>query len=128
MLMRRRAQLFGYWLAASVLFLLVAGCGRPQAAAPRVAPADVVFVIPSGTESALERGESAFAFPDEIEVPVGGSVVITNEDYAMHYFFDIPVAPGQTIRKPFGRAGSFVYQGGLSCSISRTNAITVRVN
>jgi hypothetical protein len=48
------------------------------------------------------------------------------ENHAMHYFFDIPVAPCQTIRKPFPRTGEFVYHGGLSCSISRTNTIKVR--
>jgi hypothetical protein len=95
--------------------------------APVTRTADVTFVIPSGTEAALERGEAAFHFPDEIAVQAGRSVVITNQDYAMHYFFDIPVAPGQTIRKPFPRTGEFVYQGGLSCSISRSNTIRVRV-
>ena len=89
---------------------------------------DVAFVIPSGTEAALERGEPAFQFPDEIRVPSGHSIAITNQDYAMHYFFDIPVAPGQTIRKAFPRGGEFVYQGGMSCSISRTNTIKVRVD
>ena len=44
-----------------------------------------------------------------------------------HAEIDIPVAPGQTIRKPFPRVGAFVYQGGLSCSISRSNTIRVRV-
>jgi hypothetical protein len=115
------------------LSLVIAGLlvlfGSACAAAPS-APAsqDVEFVIPSGTESALNRGEPAFQFPEEIVVPAGGSVVITNHDNAMHYFFDIPVAPGQTIRKAFPRAGSFVYQGGMSCSISRTNTIKVRVS
>ena len=89
---------------------------------------DVAYVIPSGTEAALDRGEPGFQFPDQIDVPAGQSVVITNHDYAMHYFFDIPVAPGQTIRKPFPRAGEFVYQGGMSCSISHGNTIKVRVN
>ena len=104
--------------------LLVVACSP---SAPVTATADVAFVIPSGTEAALERGETAFQFPDEISVQAGRSVVITNQDFAMHYFFDIPVAPGQTIRKPFPRAGEFVYQGGLSCSISRSNTIRVRV-
>jgi hypothetical protein len=85
-------------------------------------------VIPAGTEAALEQGEPAFQFPDEIRLHPGQAVVITNDDHAMHYFFDIPVAPGQTIRKPFANAGAFVYQGGLSCSISRTNTIKVRVD
>jgi hypothetical protein len=88
----------------------------------------VAFVIPSGTEAALARGEPAFRFPEEIRLRAGQAIVIRNDDYAMHYFFDIPVAPGETIRKPFLRPGAFVYQGGLSCSISRTNTIRVRVD
>jgi len=104
-----------------VAVLLVSGCATSSA------PRDVVFTIPPGTDSALQRGEPAFQFPEQILVPTGRAVVITNQDYAMHYFFDIPVAPGQTISKSFPRSGEFVYQGGLSCSISRTNAIRVRV-
>ena len=115
------------WILVTLMTVGVVACS-PSAPASRSTPDDVVFVIPSGTEAALERGESAFQFPDEISVAAGRSVVITNQDYAMHYFFDIPVAPGQTIRKAFPRAGEFVYQGGLSCSISRSNTIRVRAN
>jgi hypothetical protein len=107
------------------LSLLVVACGPVRSAQ---APSEVAFVIPAGTESALERGEAAFRFPEEIDLTAGQSVVIKNEDHAMHYFFDIPVAPGQTIRKEFPRTGAFVYQGGLSCSISRSNAIMVHVS
>ncbi len=110
------------FLLAGVVVLFGSACAEVPPTAT-----DVEYVIPSGTEAALNRGEPAFQFPEEIEVPAGQAVVITNHDYAMHYFFDIPVAPGQTIRKPFPRAGEFVYQGGLSCSISRANAIKVRV-
>src|SRR5689334_20736902 len=109
---------------AGLLVLSGVGC----ASAPVKRGTDVVFVIPPGTEAALERGAPAFQFPEEIELKAGNAVVITNQDYAMHYFFDIPVAPGQTIRKPFARPGGFVYQGGLSCSISRSNTIKVRVD
>jgi hypothetical protein len=125
----RRAP-FEKWIllvVAALLLVGMVGCAASGAVAPAPAPTDVAFVIPAGTEAALERGEPAFQFPDEIQLQAGQSVVITNQDYAMHYFFDIPVAPGQTIRKPFTRVGAFVYQGGLSCSISRTNSIKVRV-
>jgi hypothetical protein len=118
-----------FW--TGLLLLASIACATPGGTtlAPTSATPDVTFVIPAGTEAAFERGDdSAFQFPDEIQLQAGQSVVITNRDYAMHYFFDIPVAPGQTIRKPFPRAGAFVYQGGLSCSISRTNSIKVRVN
>jgi hypothetical protein len=114
--------------ASTFVLLLVAACAPSATTLTPDASADVIFDIPSGTEAALERGEDAFHFPDEIRVEAGRSVVITNHDFAMHYFFDIPVAPGQTIRKPFPRAGAFVYQGGLSCSISRSNTIRVRVD
>ncbi len=110
-------------LIAGLLLLFGSACAGSSPPPPR----DVEFVIPAGTEAALNRGEPAFQFPDEIDVPAGQSVVITNQDNAMHYFFDIPVAPGQTIRKAFPRTGLFVYQGGLSCSISRANTIKVRV-
>jgi len=85
----------------------------------------VSFVIPPGTEAAMERGDAAFEFPDPIDVPTGGAVVITNHDVAMHYFFDVPISPGQTISKTFPRSGDFVYQGGLSCSLSHAHTIRV---
>ncbi len=116
------------WAVLGMIGLLAAACSPVPPTDVPAASADVTFVIPSGTEAALEQGEPAFQFPDEIRVQAGQSVVITNHDYAMHYFFDIPLAPGQTIRKPFLRTGDFVYQGGLSCSISRSNSIKVRVN
>src|SRR5262249_61119287 len=97
--------------------------------APRDTAPDVTFVIPAGTEAALERGDlAAFHFPDPIQVQAGQSVVVTNHDHAMHYFFDMPIAPGETIRKPFPRPGMFVYDGGLSCSLSGHGAIMVHVD
>ncbi len=119
------AAAFG--LAAAFSVACTPAGSESSSAVPAPAPTDVTFVIPAGTESSLERGEPGFHFPDEIQLRAGQSVVITNQDYAMHYFFDIPVAPGETIRKSFSRPGEFVYQGGLSCSISRTNSIKVRV-
>jgi hypothetical protein len=88
---------------------------------------DVDFVIPPGTEAALERDEPAFRFPDAIRLQPGRAVSVTNQDYAMHYFFDMPVAPGQTVRKVFPRTGVFVYHGGESCSIGQGSTIWVQV-
>jgi hypothetical protein len=110
-----------------LLLVLATACAPGRGAASSAPPANVSFVIPAGTEAALGRGEPAFQFPEEIDLHAGQAVVITNDDHAMHYFFDIPIAPGETIRKPFPHTGEFVYQGGLSCSISRSNAIKVRV-
>jgi hypothetical protein len=117
-------------VVTGLLVLLLSACAPSAAPATSAAPestADVTFDIPPGTEAALDRGEPGFQFPEDIQLKAGQSVLVANHDYAMHYFFDIPIAPEQTIRKPFPRAGSFVYQGGMSCSISRTNTIKVHV-
>jgi hypothetical protein len=90
--------------------------------------ADVTFVIPAGTQAAAERDEAAFQFPAPIRLRDGQAVAITNHDDAMHYFFDMPIAPGETIRKVFPRPGIFVYQGGESCSTGAASTIWVRVD
>jgi hypothetical protein len=117
------------WLpVVGIVLVLLASvaCAAPSDRASDVS--DVTFVIPAGTEAALERDDAAaFHFPDPIQVQAGQTVVITNHDHAMHYFFDMPIAPGETIRKPFPRPGMFVYDGGLSCSLSGHGAIMVQV-
>jgi hypothetical protein len=126
--------------AATVLGLalvLISGCAvQPvplplpapvPAPAVAVSPPDLVFVIPRGTASADMRGEPIFTIPSEITVISGQSVVIQNDDQAMHYFAEVPIAPGQTYRKVFGRPGAFGYGGILSCSISERKSVTVTV-
>lgn len=114
-----------------VVFTVTAGCVAqplPVAAPVAVAPlADLVFVIPSGTASADMRGEPIFTIPSEMTVLTGQSVVIQNNDHAMHYFAETPIAPGQTYRKVFGRPGAFGYGGVLSCSIAEKKTVTVTV-
>jgi len=124
----RRSTLATWLCFAGLLLLLATACTPARVAAPVTSPNEIAFVIPSGTEAALARGEAAFHFPDEVHLQAGQTVVVTNQDYAMHYFFDIPIAPGEMIRKTFPRSGGFVYQGGLSCSISRSNTIKVFVD
>jgi hypothetical protein len=114
---------------AGLMALLATACVAPTPAPPPATPADVTFVIPPGAEASLERGEPSFQFPEDIVLQAGQSVVVSNQDYAMHYFFDIPIAPGQTIRKAFPGPGTFVYQGGMSCSMPQApGAIFVQVN
>jgi hypothetical protein len=126
-----------------VIGLALAGLTSACAAQPTLAPAprsaaaplqvarpaeDVVFVIPSGTFAAETRGEPIFTLPSTIRVHVGQGIVIQNDDQAMHYFFDVPVAPGQSFRKAFNQVGSFGYSPGLSCSLAQSGSITVEVS
>jgi hypothetical protein len=124
-----------------VVLLLSMACGpaRPvgaplpqPVAAPLLpsasAPADVVFVIPPETYAAELRGEPVFAVPNEIQLIVGQSITVRNDDHAMHYFFDIPIAPGQSVRKTFNQTGRYGYNPGLSCSIVRDGSVSVVVS
>ena len=97
-------------------------------ARPAPPPPDLAFVIPFGAFAAEMRGEPTFSLPSPIRVSVGQAIVIRNEDQAMHYFFDVPIAPGQTVRKTFNEPGSFGYSPGLSCSLTRDGSITVEVS
>src|SRR5436190_17382268 len=117
------------FLAITLLLALAAltGCGAVQPA-PAAPPADLEFVIPLGTAAAGMRGEETFRFPTPIRVVAGQAVLVKNEDHAMHYFFDMPVAPGQTVRKVFPHPGSFAYSGGLSCSVASMSSIRVEVS
>ncbi|MCC7107505.1 MAG: hypothetical protein IT307_20400 [Chloroflexi bacterium] len=90
-------------------------------------PGELLFVIPAGTFAAEVAGEPSFSLPPTIPVVVGQTIAIRNNDQAMHYFFDAPIAPGQTVRKAFLRPGSYSYSPGLSCSLAKGAPITVKV-
>jgi hypothetical protein len=140
----RRGQRRVLSAALAGLALLAAGCAVPLAPVPVGAPVplaapaplrarpagpppDVVLVVPPGTFAAEMRGEPAFSMPSHIRLVVGQSITVRNDDQAMHYFFDVPVAPGQSFRKTFSKPGSFGYSPGLSCSLAREGGVTVEV-
>src|SRR5205823_14880266 len=91
-------------------------------------PPDLVFVISPGTFAAEARGEPAFTIPSEIHVALGQSIVVHNEDQAMHYFFNVPIAPGESFRKTFDRSGKVGYNPGLSCSLAKGGSVMVEVD
>jgi hypothetical protein len=89
------------------------------ASAPSALPADVVFVIPPGAAAAQMRGDpDAFRLPAEMHVVVGQRIVVRNEDQAMHYFFYLPIAPGQAVFKAFDQPGQYGYSTIYSCSLA----------
>jgi hypothetical protein len=73
------------------------------------------------------RGEAAFTLPAVIRVEAGQGIAVRNEDGAMHYFFSMPIAPGQTVRKTFEQPGTYGYSTILSCSVASSETLTVQV-
>jgi hypothetical protein len=109
-----------------VITLFGAACASPAARLapatfPAVAPAppDLIFVIPPGAAAAQMRGDpDAFRLPAEMHVVVGQRIVVRNEDQAMHYFFYMPIAPGQEVLKAFDQPGQYGYSTIYSCSLA----------
>jgi hypothetical protein len=110
-------------VVAGFLMLALAAC-QPAPASP---PPDVEIVIPSGAFQAMVRGEPVSSIPDRIVLTSGQSVVVRNDDQAMHTFADELIWPGQTVRKTFVDRGEFRYSGGTSCSIGADTGITIDV-
>ena len=106
-----------------------AALGTAASVAGAAAPAeDLVFVIPLGTAAAQMRGDpDAYTLPPEIDVVVGQRIVVRNQDNAMHYFFYMPIAPGQEVVKTFDQPGQYGYSSLFSCSIGKPESVGVRV-
>jgi hypothetical protein len=117
-------------VALGVIALFGAACAAPAARlapstfpavapAPAPAPPDLIFVIPPGAAAAQMRGDpDAFRLPAEMNVVVGQRIVVRNEDQAMHYFFYLPIAPGQEVFKAFDQPGQYGYSTIYSCSLA----------
>lgn len=115
----------------SLVLLALVACGpapHPSAAAAPTPPPDVVFVIPRGAAQAELRGEDLVKLPSPIDLVAGQRVVIHNDDVAMHYFFQQPVAPGQTLERRFDEPGAYTWSGTLSCSIGKAHSLRVVVS
>jgi hypothetical protein len=115
----------------AVLVLVVVGVAcAPPARAPvptPTPPPDLLFTIPRGAAAAEMRGEDLVKLPSPIELVAGQRVVILNEDVAMHYFFQQPVAPGQTLERRFDQPGGYTWSGVGSCSIGKAETLRVVV-
>lgn len=114
-------------MASGLGLVSTADCtARTSATAPATSP-DLLFVIPPGTAAMKMRGEPAFSLPPVIQIQAGQAIAVQNNDQAMHYFFSLPVAPGQTIRRTFLTVGRFGYNTLQSCSIADVEILTVDV-
>lgn len=106
--------------------LLASGCGANDAVQTATA-SNVEFTIESGALARQLRGQTIELIPTEIELVAGQSIVIHNEDQALHYFLDSPIWPGETLTKQFDEPGTFRYSGAFTCSIGSGTSLTVLV-
>lgn len=114
-------------LVSIPLAVLVAGCTFEETLDGPALPPEVNLAIPSGAYQASLRDEAVNGMPERLDLVVGQSVVIRNDDQAIHYFADVMIWPGQSVRKTFTDEGEFRYRGGLSCSVNADRGMVIVV-
>jgi hypothetical protein len=87
-------------------------------------PYDYEYVIPAGTAYEISLGKDPKIMPDALDVKVGQTIRIENQDSKSHTIGTFYVLAGQTLTYRFSTAG--VYEGICSTTPSKTFILTVR--
>ena len=81
------------------------------------------FTIPAGSGARIDAGEALEIIPAELEVTVGESIRIVNEDDRGHVVGIFYVGAGETIVQSFTSSGEL----SGSCSVHPSGRFTLRV-
>jgi len=106
------------WIAATVVAvvagLLLVACGSDSSSVPAAEAIDAVdnatyeFVIPAGAGEALDTGTPLEILPGELDVRVGETIRIVNEDDRGHTVGPFFVGANETLTQRFSSPGEFV--------------------
>ncbi len=101
-------------VAATVALLGLAGCGSDTSSDPATEVVDSVdaatyeYVIPLGAGEALDAGTPLEILPGELEVRVGETIRIVNNDDRGHSVGPFFVGANETLTQQFSSPGEFV--------------------
>lgn len=88
---------------------------------------DRVVVIPRGAAVAKRNGAAIWTVPVRLDVRLGQSVVVRNEDDEAHPFLGVALAPGQTARRTFSTPGRFYFNpaevAGVDCELEDASEV-----
>jgi len=70
--------------------------------------ADYEFIIPLGSAARADAGEHLLIFPSRLEVRVGETIRIENQDDRTQIVGPFAIGPGQTLTQRFSSAGEFI--------------------
>ena len=107
---------------ALILILLVATVGWFVIVQSRETKT-ITFVIPPGTAQQLEAGNEVITFPNELAVTVGDTIIIDNQDDAVHAFGPFTILPHTTLTKRFESVRT--YQN--ACTFHQDKSMTIAV-
>jgi plastocyanin len=86
-------------------------------------PADYEYLIPYGTQRRIASGEKIEIMPERLEVEVGESIRITNEDNKGAFVGIFYVGAGETVRMKFTTPGELSGK----CEVSSSGEFTIAV-
>ncbi|GIK76975.1 MAG: hypothetical protein EDQ89_05970 [Acidobacteria bacterium] len=89
--------------ALGVVAAVLAGCGPGADGGGET----IAFAIPAGAGERVDAGRPVPGVPRRIEGTVGDTVEVVNHDSELQVVSGFPVNPGQTVRIPLNRAGTF---------------------
>lgn len=86
-------------------------------------PTQLTYVIPAGTGTRIDAGEQVELIPTQLDLKVGDSMVVTNQDSRTHVVGPFSVRAGETITYNFSRPS--VYKG--ECTVHTGGEVTITV-
>ena len=120
-LVSSRRVLIAGTIAIAVLFaLIIAYALSPLSVGNKT----YSYVIPSGAQAKIDQGlPDGTNMPDYLELRVGDTIEVDNQDSAGHTYSFLVMRPGEKVKYTFRTKGIFVGE----CSIGGHTSVTVRV-
>ena len=111
--------------AVTVLALVMAigGCAGSETSTPSTTGSVYEVVVPSGTYESTMRGELVDLLPAVLDVKVGDTFVVVNQDKFTHTIGPFTVRPGETLRHVWLTPDTILGE----CSLLMGDAVTINV-
>ncbi len=108
---------------------LIAACGGSRSG-PLVVQdsnqtqSDYEYLIPVGTGDRIRAGEDVEILPAELDVRVGETIRIVNQDDEGHFVGVFYVGPGETVTERFSSPGEYTGQ----CTIHPSGKLSLKIH
>jgi uncharacterized protein YceK len=111
-------------VAGVVVFAtLLVGCSSVGTTTPSTTGAVYEVVVPAGTYESTMRGELIDLLPAVLDVKVGDTFVVVNQDKFTHTIGPFTVRPGETLRHVWLTPDTILGE----CSLLMGDAVTINV-
>lgn len=115
-------------VVAGAAIALAVATSEDEASTPRPpsrAPQTITYVIPPGTADRMQSGQLVSdVIPEYLDLVVGDTIVVENQDETTHQFGPIVVRAGESTEVTFFEAGR--YQG--ACTVGNHDTVTIQVS